>query len=223
MISSDNKSNKLLIAPSVLSADFGHLAEEISKVEKAGADLLHIDIMDGHFVPNITFGPDIVKTIRKLTKLPLDIHLMIANPELYIPRFVEVGADFLTVHLESTLHLHRHIYTIKNLGVKAGVSLNPHNPPFLTDEILGDVDLILLMSVNPGFGGQSFIEKTIDKIKAVRNVIDECKYNCLVEVDGGINDITGKMCVEAGADILVAGDYIFNSINYAEAVQSLRE
>ena len=223
MISSDNKSNKLLIAPSVLSADFGHLAEEISKVEKAGADLLHIDIMDGHFVPNITFGPDIVKTIRKLTKLPLDVHLMIANPELYISRFVEVGADFLTVHFESTFHLHRHIYTIKNLGVKAGVSLNPHNPPFLTDEILGDIDLILLMSVNPGFGGQSFIEKTIDKIKAVRNVIDECKYSCRVEVDGGINDITGKMCVEAGADILVAGDYIFNSINYAEAIQSLRE
>ena len=223
MISSDNKSNKLLIAPSVLSADFGHLAEEISKVEKAGADLLHIDIMDGHFVPNITFGPDIVKTIRKLTKLPLDIHLMIANPELYISRFIEVGADFLTVHFESTLHLHRHIYAIKSLGVKAGVSLNPHNPPFFADEILGDVDLILLMSVNPGFGGQSFIEKTIDKIKAVRNVIDEYKYDCLVEVDGGINDITGKMCVEAGADILVAGNYIFNSINYAEAIQSLRE
>jgi len=223
MTSNDKKSPKLLIAPSLLSADFGHLAEEIAKVEQAGADIIHLDIMDGHFVPNISFGPDIVKTVRKLTELPLDVHLMIDNPELYIPRFIEVGADFVTVHIEATDHLHRHIWTIKNLGVKAGVSLNPHIPPFLIDEILGDIDLVLLMSVNPGFGGQTFIEKTVDKIKAVRSVIEECKYNCLIEVDGGINDITGSMCVEAGVDILVAGNYIFNAVNYSEAIKSLRE
>ena len=198
------------------------LAEEIATVEEAGADLIHLDIMDGHFVPNITFGSEMVKTVRKLTDLPLDVHLMISNPEIYIPRFIEVGADFVTIHIEATDHLHRHIWTIKNLGVKAGVSINPHNPPFLIDEILSDIDLVLLMSVNPGFGGQTFIEKTIEKIQAVRRVIEECEYNCLIEVDGGINDITGLMCVEAGVDILVAGNYIFNAVNYDEAIKSLR-
>ncbi len=222
MTSKNKKSHKLLIAPSLLSADFAHLAEEIAKVEEAGADLIHLDIMDGHFVPNITFGSEMVKTVRKLTDLPLDVHLMISNPEIYIPRFIEVGADFVTIHIEATDHLHRHIWTIKNLGVKAGVSINPHNPPFLIDEILSDIDLVLLMSVNPGFGGQTFIEKTIDKIQAVRRVIEECEYNCLIEVDGGINDITGLMCVEAGVDILVAGNYIFNAVNYDEAIKSLR-
>jgi ribulose-phosphate 3-epimerase len=223
MTAKTNRPGNILIAPSLLSADFGHLADEITAVEKAGADLLHLDIMDGHFVPNITFGPDIVKTIRRLTKLPLDVHLMISNPELYLARFVEAGADYLTIHFESTVHLHRHIYAIKDLGVKAGVSLNPHNPPFLTDEVLGDIDIILLMSVNPGFGGQTFIEKTVEKIKAVRSMIDEYGYGCLIEVDGGINDITGGMCRQAGSDILVAGNYIFSADDYTAAIRSLRE
>ena len=223
MTSDNKKPRKIMVAPSILSADFTRLAEEIAKVEEAGADLIHLDVMDGHFVPNITFGPDMVKAIRKITKLPLDVHLMISNPELYISRFIEAGADIVTIHIEAGTHLHRNIYAIKNLDVKAGVSLNPHSPPFLLDEVTADIDLFLLMSVNPGFGGQTFIEKTLDKISAVRSIIDEGNLNSLIEVDGGINDITGQMCRDAGADILVAGNYIFSSENYKEAIQSLRE
>ncbi|MCD6161731.1 MAG: ribulose-phosphate 3-epimerase [candidate division Zixibacteria bacterium] len=217
------KSGKVMIAPSALAADFGYLAEEIAKVEKAGADLIHLDVMDGHFVSNITFGPGLVKAVRKTTKLPLDVHLMIENPERYIPEFAKAGANIITVHFETCNHLHRTIYSIKELGIKAGVSLNPHTPPFLIDEILNDIDLILIMSVNPGFGGQSFIEKSLTKIKAVRSMIDEAKCDCLIEVDGGINDITGQMCREAGVDILAAGSYIFGASDYNEAIQSLRE
>ena len=223
MTSKNIKAGKVMIAPSILSADFGYIAEEIVKVEKAGADLIHLDVMDGHFVPNITFGPGLVKAVRKATKLPLDVHLMIENPERYIMEFAKAGADIITVHYETCNHLHRTINSIKELGIKAGVSLNPHTPPFLIDEILSEIDLILIMSVNPGFGGQSFITKSITKIKAVRNMIDESKYECLIEVDGGVNDITGQLCREAGVDILVAGSYIFGSDNYGEAIQSLRE
>ncbi|MCP4582742.1 MAG: ribulose-phosphate 3-epimerase [candidate division Zixibacteria bacterium] len=214
---------KVLIAPSLLAADFANLAEELQAVEKAGADLIHLDVMDGRFVPNITFGPGLVKSVRKTTRLPLDVHLMIENPAKFAPRFIEAGADYITVHLEACPHLHRQIQAIKELGAKAGVSLNPHNPPFLLDEILGEIDLVLLMSVNPGFGGQKFIEQTLNKISAVRSIIDEYDYECVIEVDGGINNITGEKCVKAGANILVAGSYIFNSPDYGQAIGALKE
>ena len=210
------------IAPSVLSADFARLADSIKAVEQAGADLIHLDIMDGHFVPNITFGPGVVEAVRKATKLPLDVHLMISDPVLFIPRFAEAGADYLTVHLESGPHLHRNIQAIKKLNIKAGVSLNPHTSIIQITEILGDIDLLLLMSVNPGFGGQQFIERTLEKIRVARRLIDSANYACVIEIDGGVNDKTGKQCIEAGADILVAGDYIFRSGDFAAAIKSLR-
>jgi len=223
MTANHNRGSKVLVAPSLLSADFMRLADELQAVEAAGADLLHLDIMDGHFVPNITFGPGLVKAIRTATRLPLDVHLMIDNPELYIPRFIDAGANYLTVHYEASTHLHRNIHAIKNLGVKAGVSLNPHNPVSLLEEVLGDADLVLLMSVNPGFGGQVFIERTLDKIRAARKTIAEKEYDCLIEIDGGINADTGRRCIEAGADILVAGNYIFNSSDYRVAIESLKK
>ncbi len=216
------KRNKVLVAPSILSADFANLAEDVKKAEKAGADLIHLDVMDGHFVPNITFGPIIVKALRKVTKLPFDVHLMIENPERYLKQFAESGADYITVHLEASNHLHGTIQAIKDLNVKAGVSLNPHNPPFLLDPIICDLDMVLLMSVNPGFGGQKFIEQTLSKINAVRDIIDDYEYDCVIEVDGGINESTGKQCVEAGADILVAGSFVFHAKDYEKAIDSLR-
>ncbi len=212
---------KTLVAPSILSADFTRLAEEIAAVEQAGADMLHIDIMDGHFVPNITFGPGMVSALRKVTKLPLDVHLMITAPESFIPRFIDAGADILTIHFESSVHLHRNVQTIKNLKVKAGVSLNPHTPIVLATEIIPSLDLLLLMSVNPGFGGQRFIDQTLTKIRTARRFIDSGKLDCLIEVDGGITDETGRWCVEAGVDILVAGDFIFHSNDYGRAMDSL--
>lgn len=217
----ENKRN-IKIAPSVLSADFARLADSIKAVEEAGADLIHLDIMDGHFVPNITFGPGVVAAIRKVTRLPLDVHLMISDPAMFIPRFAESGADYITAHLESGPHLHRNIQSIKKLNIKAGVSLNPHTSIIQITEILGDIDLLLLMSVNPGFGGQEFIERTLEKIRVARRLIDSAKYNCVIEIDGGINDKTGKQCVEAGADILVAGNYVFKSTDYKAAIASLR-
>ena len=222
MATGDTAKRKVRVAPSLLSADFANLGAEIKKAEAAGADMLHLDVMDGHFVPNITFGPAMVKSIRRVSKLPLDVHLMIEHPDSFIARFAEAGADFLTVHAETCRHLNRTISAIKEMGVKAGVSLNPHNPPLLLSQVIGDVDLILLMSVNPGFGGQIFIENTISKIIAVKNLIEEYQGNCLIEVDGGINDKTGIRCVEAGADILVAGNYLFNSSDFKKAIDSLR-
>jgi ribulose-phosphate 3-epimerase len=218
----NNDLRTIKVAPSILSADFGHLARAVSALEKAGADLIHLDIMDGHFVPNITFGPSVVESIRKCTKLPLDVHLMISDPAFFIPRFAEAGADFITVHLEAGPHLHRNIQSIKKLNVRAGVSLNPHSSIVLINDVLGEIDLLLLMSVNPGFGGQRFIERTLEKIRVARRLIDSGHHNCEIEVDGGINDITGKQCLQAGADILVAGDYIFRSKDFSSAIKALK-
>jgi ribulose-phosphate 3-epimerase len=174
------------IAPSILSADFARLADEVAAVERAGADLLHIDVMDGHFVPNLTIGPPIVESLRKVTKLPLDVHLMITNADAFIPEFARAGANYLTVHVEACPHLHRTIQSIKELGVKAGVTLNPATPVHSLQEILADVDLVLIMSVNPGFGGQKFIASCLAKVKAVRQMLDRIGSHALLEVDGGV-------------------------------------
>lgn len=211
------------IAPSILSADFAKLAEEIKEVEKGGADWVHVDVMDGHFVPNITIGPLIVDAIRPHTTLPLDVHLMIQSPERYIPDFVKSGADIISVHQEVCPHLHRTIYQIKEAGVKAGVVLNPATPVEMIKEILGDVDLVLFMTVNPGFGGQSFITSVLSKIKKCREWIEEAGYDHIdIEVDGGVNSETARLCESAGANILVAGSAIFNSPDRREAIRMIR-
>jgi ribulose-phosphate 3-epimerase len=210
------------IAPSVLSADFTRLGEEIQAAEAAGADMLHIDIMDGHFVPNITIGPFVVEAIRKTTALPLDVHLMIEEPDRYIADFIKAGADYLTVHLEASVHLHRTIHWIKDSGAKAGVSLNPATPIGSLDYILPDLDLVLLMSVNPGFGGQGFIPQILAKIKALKGLLAELGFPVLIEVDGGIKYENAKEVADAGADILVMGSAFFNSGNYQALIARLR-
>lgn len=207
------------VAPSILSCDFGRLAEEIRAVDDAGADLIHVDVMDGRFVPNITIGPLIVKAVRKATKRPLDVHLMIVEPERYVEDFADAGADIITVHVEASVHLHRTLQQIRALGKKAGVSLNPHTPISAVQHILDDVDLVLVMSVNPGFGGQSFIPVALEKIRdlaAVKNRGYE------IEVDGGVNAKTVQSVRKAGADILVAGSYVFKHESYQKAIDSLR-
>jgi ribulose-phosphate 3-epimerase len=210
------------IAPSILSADFTRLGEEIRAAEAAGADMFHIDIMDGHFVPNITIGPFVVEAIRKTTTLPLDVHLMIEDPDRYIADFIKAGADYLTVHLEASVHLHRTIHWIKDSGARAGVSLNPATPIGSLDYILPDVDLVLLMSVNPGFGGQGFIPQILGKIRALRGLLAELGYPVLVEVDGGIKYDNAKEVADAGADILVMGSAFFNSGDYQALTARLR-
>ncbi len=210
------------IAPSILSADFSSLAEEIKKVEKQ-VEMLHIDVMDGHFVPNITFGPPVVASIRKVTKLPLDVHLMIENPDDFIDSFSDAGADSITVHVEAAKHLNRTISRIKSRNVKAAVALNPATPLASLDYVLGDVDMVLLMTVNPGFGGQSFIESVLPKIRELRELIDKRKLKVEIQVDGGINAETARMAVSAGADILVAGSYIYSSRDFSKAISSLRK
>ena len=211
------------IAPSLLSADFMRLADDIRDAEAAGADMLHIDIMDGHFVPNITIGPFIVEAIRKTTRLPLDVHLMIEDPDRYLRDFIKAGADILTVHIEASVHLHRTIYWIKESGVKAGVSLNPATPVWSMDSILHDIDLALLMSVNPGFGGQEFIPQIIDKIRTLKGIIRERSLPVLIEVDGGIKYENSKEIADAGADILVMGSSFFNSRNYKNTIDDIIE
>jgi ribulose-phosphate 3-epimerase len=210
------------IAPSILSADFTRLGEEIQAAEAAGADMLHIDIMDGHFVPNITIGPFVVEAIRKTTTLPLDVHLMIEEPDRYIADFIKAGADYLTVHLEASVHLHRTIHWIKDSGAKTGVSLNPATPIGSLDYILPDLDLVLLMSVNPGFGGQGFIPQTLGKIKALKGLLAELGFPVLIEVDGGIKYENAKEVADAGADILVIGSAFFNSGDYQALTARLR-
>jgi len=210
------------IAPSILSADFARLGEEIQDVERGGADYIHVDVMDGHFVPNITIGPLIVEAIRPVTKLPLDVHLMIENPDQYIETFAKAGADYITVHVEASRHLHRTIQLIKSTGVKAGVVLNPATPVDSLKHIIEDVNMVLLMSVNPGFGGQKFISSVLPKIRQVKELADSFNPELEIEVDGGVNEETAKLCVEAGANVLVAGSAVFNKEDRGAAIASLR-
>ena len=211
------------IAPSLLSADFRNVEKEITKVERCGVDLLHLDIMDGHFVPNITFGPMIVKAIGDCTDLPLDVHLMIENPDSYVESFVKSGADYLTVSIEACRHLHRTVSLIKNLNVKVGCALNPATSLSMVKPVLPELDLLLLMTVNPGFGGQRFIHAVLPKINEAKEFIQEHELKTEIEVDGGINPETAKLVKEAGATILVAGNAIFRSDDYCETVRALRE
>lgn len=199
------------IAPSLLSADFANLKDEIIKIENGGADYLHLDVMDGRFVPNITFGAPVIKKLRKITKLPFDVHLMIENPERYIKDFVDAGADIITVHQEATIHLHRVIQEIKGYGIKAGVSLNPSTSLDTLEYILEDLDLVLIMTVNPGFGGQSFIKSMENKIKLLRKIIDDRNLDIILEVDGGIKLSNAVEIYNLGADLLVAGSDIFGA------------
>jgi ribulose-phosphate 3-epimerase len=214
---------KIQIAPSILSADFSRLGEEIKAVEAAGADVIHVDVMDGHFVPNITIGPLIVQAARKVTKLPLDVHLMITNPELYVADFAKAGADYITVHVEASYHLNRLVQSIKeHKGVKAGVSLNPATPLESLDYILAEVDLVLIMSVNPGFGGQAFIPSALDKISKLRKRIDCEGLKAIIEVDGGVKAENSAEIIKAGADMLVAGSAVFGAKDYAAAIKAIR-
>ena len=211
-----------IIAPSILSADFSRLGEEIAAVEAAGADWIHIDVMDGHFVPNITIGPGVVKSLRKLTRLPFDVHLMIRHPDQFLEAFAEAGSDMITVHVEAADHLHRTIIRIRELGPKAGISLNPATPLALIEPILADIDLLLVMTVNPGFGGQQFIRTMLPKIRQARERIDRQAPSVLLEVDGGITLANMTSILEAGADVLVAGAAVFGSGDYAATISQMK-
>jgi len=212
-----------IIAPSILSADFGRLAEEIADAERSGGDWIHIDVMDGMFVPNITFGPPVIKAVRGATRLPFDVHLMIERPERYLADFAAAGADRITVHAEACVHLHRVVGQIKELGLPAGVALNPATPLGFVEHLLDDVDLILCMTVNPGFGGQLFIPSVLDKIRTLRHMLNERgRAEVHIQVDGGINAETAPLVREAGADVLVAGNAVFGRSDRAQAIAELR-
>jgi ribulose-phosphate 3-epimerase len=215
-------SGTLQIAPSLLSADFAALGEAIATAERGGADLIHVDVMDGHFVPNITIGPPVVKSLKRVSRLPLDVHLMIEQPDRYIEAFVSAGAASVTVHAEAVVHLHRTVHLIRSLGAKAGVALNPATPVVALDEIAGDVDYVLVMTVNPGFGGQTFIPRSESKVRAVRELLRRAGSRAPIEVDGGIDLHTAPGIVAAGADILVAGNAIFGAADPVRAIQDLR-
>ncbi|ENZ5599545.1 ribulose-phosphate 3-epimerase [Enterococcus hirae] len=211
------------IAPSILSADFSNLQRDIELVEKGGADYIHVDVMDGQFVPNITFGPNIVQAIRPITKLPLDVHLMIVDPEKYIPAFAKAGADIITVHAEATPHIHRALQMMKDLGVKSGVVINPGTPITMIKHVLPIADQVLVMTVNPGFGGQSFIEETVEKIAELSELREQNNWHYSIEVDGGIVPETAQICQKAGADVFVAGSYIYNSEDPVGQINQLKE
>lgn len=210
------------IAPSILSADFSRLGEEVKNVKTAGADMIHIDVMDGHFVPNITVGPLVVKALRNVTTLPLDVHLMIAKPDDYLGAFAEAGASILTIHVETCPHIHRTIQVIKRMGIEAGASLNPATPLTALEHILEELDIALLMSVNPGFAGQDFIPQVLTKIKRLRDMIDGSGLKVLIEVDGGIKPDNAKEIIDAGADIIVMGSAIFETEDYRYTIQKVK-
>tara|TARA_Y100000768_G_C23973759_1_gene681943 strand:- start:410 stop:1060 length:651 start_codon:yes stop_codon:yes gene_type:complete len=212
-----------IIAPSILAADFANLKRDIKMVNESQADWFHVDIMDGVFVPNISFGMPVLKVIQKLAKKPLDVHLMIVDPDRYIETFAELGSKILTVHFEACIHLHRSIQMIKDCGMKVGVALNPHTPVSNLVDIIQDIDLVCLMSVNPGFGGQSFIENTYEKVKKLKSLVEKKKGTCLIEIDGGVTDKNIVKLISCGADVLVAGSYIFKAQNPSENIQLLKE
>lgn len=212
-----------LIAPSILAADFNHLGDAIQMINNSEADMVHCDIMDGVFVPNISFGLPVVEHIRRISKKPLDCHLMIVNPDKYIDQFYEAGASWITVHIEACVHLHRTVQQIKEHGIKASVCLNPHTPVELLNDIIEELDMVLLMSVNPGFGGQKFIENTYRKVSQLKELIIQKKSEALIEVDGGVNFEVGGNLFRAGADILVAGSFIFNSADPANTIAALKK
>lgn len=212
-----------IIAPSVLSADFGNLERDVELINNSEADWFHVDIMDGVFVPNISFGFPVLKAIQKHAKKPLDVHLMIVDPDRYTQAFKDAGADILTFHIEACTHLHRSIQNIKHAGMKAGVALNPHTPIHLLEDIIADIDLVCLMSVNPGFGGQKFIENTFTKVTALKKLITEKKSTALIEIDGGVDFNNFKKLIDCGADVLVAGNTVFGHSNPQEAIKQLKQ
>ena len=214
-------SDKKLIAPSILAADFSNLSRDIALVNQSDADWFHLDVMDGVFVPNISFGMPVIKSMAKHTTKPLDVHLMIVEPDRYIQTFADLGADVLTVHVEACTHLHRSLQSIKAAGMKAGVALNPHTPVASLSQVIADIDLVCLMSVNPGFGGQSFIEATYEKVRELRTLIDENNADTLIEIDGGVTDQNASQLVAAGADVLVAGSYVFSASDTTATIENL--
>lgn len=213
--------SKVKIAPSILSADFNNLGRDIEMINKSEAEYIHCDVMDGVFVPNMSFGFPIIEHIKAVAEKPLDVHLMIINPDKYIEDFAKAGAYSLTVHYETCTHLHRTVNQIRENGMKAGVCINPHTPVHVLEDIISEIDLVLIMSVNPGFGGQKFIQNTYKKVRQVKKLIEESGADCLIEVDGGVNYETGKKLVEAGADVLVAGSFVFGSENPSETIKNL--
>ncbi len=212
-----------IIAPSVLSADFANLGRDMEMINQSEADWFHVDIMDGVYVPNISFGFPVIKAIKKIATKPLDVHLMIVQPERYIKEFKDAGADLLSVHYEACTHLHRTLFAIKEAGMKAGIALNPHTPVHLLKDLIADTDLVCMMSVNPGFGGQKFIEQTYRKCSELKEMISRTQSKCLIEIDGGVNESTGPLLLKAGADALVAGNYVFSSENPVQTISSLKQ